>query len=98
MSAEAKINELGLNLSQATPPVANYVPAVVTGKLVFLSGVLPYADDGSRMAGKVSVAYSIDEAQKAARQTMTGLLARLRAEIGSLDRVTRIVKELQLEG
>ena len=53
MGAEDRVNELGLDLSRAAAPVANYVPAVTTGKLVFLSGKGPTQDDGTMLRGKV---------------------------------------------
>ncbi len=94
MSAEARIKELGLDLSSAPQPVANYVPAVRTGNLVFLSGQGPRKPDGEMVTGKVGSELSADEAYAAARLVGIGLLSALRQEIGSLDRVTRVVKTL----
>jgi enamine deaminase RidA (YjgF/YER057c/UK114 family) len=92
MSAEDKAKELGLDLSNPSAPVAAYVSAVRTGDLVFLSGTIPMRSDGSRVEGKVGKDLSVEQGYDAARLTAVGLLARLRAEIGSLDRVRRIVK------
>jgi len=92
MTAEEKIAELGLNLGSGPAPVANYVPAVQTGNLVFLSGQLPTKPDGSRVIGKLGADLEVQAGYDAARLCATGLLARLRDEIGSLDRVVRVVK------
>jgi enamine deaminase RidA (YjgF/YER057c/UK114 family) len=91
-SAEERLRELGIELPGVAAPVANYVPAVTAGNLVFLSGGLAVRPDGTRPAGKVGSEVSIEEAYAAARLAALGLLARLRAETGSLDRVRRIVK------
>lgn len=92
MTAEERVTELGLNLTSGAAPVANYVMAVQTGNLVFLSGQLPTLPDGSRQRGKVGVEFSTDEAYQSARLATIGLLSRLKEAIGSLDRVTRVVK------
>jgi enamine deaminase RidA (YjgF/YER057c/UK114 family) len=93
MSAEERAGELGLDLSEPAVPVANYVPAVRTGNLVFLSGHIPPAGpDGSRPAGKVGADLDADQAYLIARNVAVAMLASLRAEVGSLDRVRRIVK------
>lgn len=90
--AEAKARELGLDLS-ANPPVANYVPAVRTGGLVFLSGHGPFRD-GELIRGKLGADLEVEAGYEAARAVMVQLLASLKAEVGSLDRVSRIVKLL----
>ena len=92
MSAEDKAKELGLDLGGASPPVANYVATVRTGNLVFVSGQLPTRSDGSRPIGKLGAEVSVEEGYDAARLAAVGLLARVRAETGSLDRVKRVVK------
>ena len=94
MSAEEKIKELGLDLSQPAGPVANYVPAVTTGKLVFLSGKGPTQADGTMMRGKVGSDFTADEGYDAARLVGIQLLAGLREHIGSLDNVKQVVKLL----
>lgn len=91
MSAEEKLRELGIQLPDAPAPVANYVRAVTTGNLVFLSG---HGPDRSIHTGKVGRDLTIDEGYAAARSVAINLLASLKAEIGDLDRVTRIVKVL----
>jgi len=91
---EARLAELGLQLPEPPPPVANYVGAVRTGNLVFVSGHGPHMRGGYRHLGKVDSEVGVSEAREAARLTMLNCLATLRAELGSLDRVTRIVKLL----
>jgi enamine deaminase RidA (YjgF/YER057c/UK114 family) len=94
MSAEARAQELGLDLSHPAAPVANYVPAVTTGNLVFLSGKGPMRPDGTMAAGKVGADISVDEAYEAARLVGIQLLAALKEHVGSLDNVSRVVKVL----
>ena len=89
---EARIEELGLSLPEPTPPVANYVKAVHTGNLVFLAGHGPALADGVLMTGKVGQDLSLEEGQEAARLTAISMLATLKAELGDLNRVRRVVK------
>ncbi len=91
---EKKLKELGIELKKPPTPVANYVPAVQTGKLVFLSGQGPLQDDGKFITGKVGSDVTIEEAQKAARLTGIRLLEALKGQIGDLNKVKRIVKVL----
>ena len=96
-AAEGRLAALGVTLPAPTPPGANRVPAVRTGNLVYLSGHGPGpAGDGKVPAGKVGQrpGYTEAEGYEIARSVGLGLLATLRAEIGSLDRVTRVVKVL----
>ena len=94
MKIEKKIMELGLSLLPLVKPVANYVPAVRTGSLIFLSGHGPIKEDGSLITGKVGADLSPEQGYEAARQTTMALLTSLKAEIGDLDKVKRIVKLL----
>ncbi len=96
MHVEAKLKELGIELPPAVTPVANYVPTVRTGNLVFLSGHGPFKDDGTLVTGKVGADLTDEEGYEAARLVAIGLLGSLKAEIGELDRVKRIVKLLGL--
>ena len=93
---EDRIRELGYTLPGAAVPVANYVPAVhVEGAgLVYTSGHVARRDDGSTVTGKLGADLSIEEGYEAARLTALGILGSLKATIGELDRVTRIVKLL----
>jgi len=94
MSAERRLRELGLDLGAVSAPVANYVNAVRTGNLLFLAGKGPRAVDGKRPQGKVGRDYTADEAYQHARSVGMDLLAVMRAELGSLDKVKRVVKLL----
>ncbi len=91
-SPEARLKALGIELPPAPTPVAWYVPAVRTGNLVYLAGQGPLAGGKPTVTGKVGAEISEQEGYKAARATILVSLAALRAEIGSLDRVRRIVK------
>jgi len=90
MSAERKLKELGITLAPVTPPVANYVNAVRTGNLLFLAGKGP----ASGVAGIVGKDITVEQAYGHARTTGLNLMAVMRDELGSLDRVKRIVKVL----
>jgi len=90
MSAERKLKELGITLAPVTPPVANYVNAVRTGNLLFLAGKGP----ASGVAGIVGKDITVEQAYGHARTIGLNLMAVMRDELGSLDRVKRIVKVL----
>ena len=96
MQIETKLKEMGVDLPQAATPVANYVPVVRTGNLVFLSGHGPIKEDGSLITGKFGSDLTTDQGYEAARRVAIGLLGSLKAEIGDLDKVKRIVKLLGL--
>ena len=91
---EARLDELGIELPRASPPVANYVNAVRTGNLIFMSGKSPLKPDGSLITGKLGTDLTVEEGYEAARLTGLNLLAALKRELGSLDRVRQIVKVL----
>ncbi|MGE0462963.1 MAG: RidA family protein [Vicinamibacterales bacterium] len=91
-SPEARLKALGIQLPPAPTAVANYVPAVRSGNLVFLAGQGPLANGKPTVTGKVGAQLTEEEGYKAARATILNSLAALRAEVGSLDRVRRIVK------
>jgi enamine deaminase RidA (YjgF/YER057c/UK114 family) len=90
--AEARLAEIGIELPKPPPPVANYVRAVRTGNLVFLAGHGPLEPGGGYVTGKLGKDLTVEEGYRAARLTGIALLASLKAEIGSLDRVRRIVR------
>jgi enamine deaminase RidA (YjgF/YER057c/UK114 family) len=92
MSYELRLKELGIELPAATKPVANYVPVVRVGDLLFLSGVLPSKEGQLVMTGKLGADVSIEQGVAAARLAVLNALAIVKAEAGSLDRVKRIVK------
>ena len=95
MSAERRLKELNLDLGAVSAPIASYVNAVRTGNLLFLAGKGPRAGaDGKRPMGKVGREYTLEQAYEHARTVGMDLLAVMRAELGSLDRVQRVVKVL----
>jgi len=87
MSHEARLEELGLELPAVPDPAGNYVHAVRTGDLLFLAGKGPRGS-----TGKVGAEVSVEDAYAAARDTGLTLIAVMKSELGSLDRVARIVK------
>jgi enamine deaminase RidA (YjgF/YER057c/UK114 family) len=89
---DQRLQELGIELPAAATPVANYVNAVTTGNLVFLAGKGPNLPEGGYVTGKVGRDLTIEEGYAAARLTGISQLAALKAHLGSLDRVKRIVK------
>jgi len=91
---ETRLSDLGLTLPDPPKAVANYVGAVTVGNLVFVSGHGPVQDGTFLYVGKVDSVVSVEDAQKAAQLVMLNALASLKAEIGSLDRVRRVVKLL----
>ena len=88
---EAKLAELGLTLPEPAAPVAAYVPVVISGGLAYVSGQLPFID-GALVKGRLGEDRDIGEGYDAARACGLMLLAQLKAALGSLDRVERIVK------
>jgi enamine deaminase RidA (YjgF/YER057c/UK114 family) len=93
-SPEAKLKELNIELFKPMAPVANYVRAVRTGNLIYLSGHGPTKADGTNIQGKVGKDLTIEQGYEAARQTGIALLSTLKSEIGDLGKVKRIVKVL----
>ena len=93
-SPEARIKELGIKLRTPGPASANFLGAVRVGNLVYLSGQGPLKEDGTFMIGKVGKEFSFEEAKYAARLTGISLLESLKAEVGNLSNVKRIVKVL----
>ena len=89
---ESRIAELGLTLPPGPAPVASYVPVVQTGNLVFTSGQLPLVDGALSITGKVGAEVSVEEANALARICVLNAIAAVKAEIGELSRVRRIVK------
>ncbi|MBX3329228.1 MAG: RidA family protein [Nitrospira sp.] len=92
MSYEKKLSDLGLTLPAPPKPVANYVPVVRTGDLLFLSGVLPSRDGRLVMTGKLGENLTVEQGVEAAREAVLNGLSIIRSEAGSLDRVKQIVK------
>nr|KGA06873.1 MAG: translation initiation inhibitor [actinobacterium acMicro-1] len=95
MTVEARLAELGITLPQVAAPVAAYVPAVISGNLVFTSGQLPFISGALPATGKVGDGHGLVPAADAkdyARLAILNALAAVKGVLGSLDRVTRIVK------
>ena len=93
-TVEQRLAELGHTLAEVAPPLAQYVPAVRVGNLVFLSGHGPNRGGELVFRGRLGETMTIPEGREAAELVMLNLLASLKAEIGDLDRVRRIVKLL----
>ena len=91
MSIEDRLDELGITLPQAAAPVAAYVPVVIAGGLAHVSGQLPFVN-GELVKGRLGENVPIEEGVAAARACGLMILAQLKAALGSLDRVERIVK------
>ncbi|MCZ2110393.1 MAG: RidA family protein [Dehalococcoidia bacterium] len=94
MDVDARLKELGIVLPPPFRPMANYVPAVRSGNLVFVSGHGPNRPDGTFITGKLGRDLGIEQGYEAARLTMLNCLSSLNAELGSLNRVRRFVKVL----
>src|SRR5881397_373561 len=94
MSAEARIAELKLELPPAPKPVGVYKPVVVCGNLAYVSGHGPLKSDRTLMLGRVGADLDLNGGRQAARQVGLTILATLRTELGSLDRIRRLIKLL----
>ncbi|QDU61639.1 Endoribonuclease L-PSP [Planctomycetes bacterium Pan216] len=92
MSHEMQVERLGLELPPAPKPVGTYVPAVRVDKLLYVSGHGPLLPDQTLITGKVGADLTLEQGVAAARTTGLGMLATLRSQLGSLDRVARVVK------
>ena len=91
MSIEARLKELGIELPKAAAPVASYVPVVTLGNLAHVSGQLPFID-GELVTGRLGEDVDLELGMRAARACALMILAQLKAALGSLDKVERIVK------
>lgn len=89
---DEKIASLNISIPVPPKPAGSYVPTVRSGNLVFVSGQIPIKDGRVEFQGKVPTNISIESAQDAARLCTINILAQLRAEIGSLDKVSKIVR------
>ncbi|HEV3168764.1 MAG TPA: RidA family protein [Actinocrinis sp.] len=92
VTPEERLAELGLKVPAVPKPVAAYVPAMRSGSLVFTSGQLPMVDGALLKTGKVGIEVSADEAKQLAERCALNALAAVKAEVGELSRVRRIVK------
>lgn len=92
MSIDQKLAELGITLPSPKPPVANYVPVVKTGNLLFVSGQVSVDGSGKVAIGKLGGGMSIEDGREAAKLCAINILAQVKAAAGDLDKVVRIVK------
>jgi enamine deaminase RidA (YjgF/YER057c/UK114 family) len=92
MSPETRIQELGIELPEATPSLASYARTVRHGNLMYVSGQLPLLGGSIVRAGKVGGGVSVADAIVAARQCAVNAIAAMKAEVGDLSKVSRIVK------
>ena len=91
MSASDRLKAAGVTLPDARPPVANYVPFVITGNLLFISGQVSIMPDGL-IKGRLGEDMTLEQGQQAARACAINLIAQMKVALGDLDRVTRVVK------
>lgn len=92
MTLETRLAELGIALPAPPRPLGSYVPAVITGRLLFLSGMLPIKDGCPAFTGRMGVDLTIEEGRHAARLAALNGLAVARETLGSLDRIHRAVR------
>lgn len=92
MSIADRLKELSITLPEPPKPVAAYIPAVRTGNLLFISGQLPTEAGQLRYSGKVPADVSVEDAAAAARLATINALAVAQGELGSLDKVSRVVR------
>src|ERR1700716_715246 len=92
VTAEERLKELGITLPAPPEPFGTYVEAVQTGNLLFLSGMLPTEGDAAKTIGRVGAELDVEAGRKAAYLAALNVLAVARQHLGSLDKVTRIVR------
>jgi enamine deaminase RidA (YjgF/YER057c/UK114 family) len=89
---DEKLKSLGITLPVPPKPAGSYIPVVISGNLVFVSGQIPMQEGKVTFAGKVPTEKTVEEAQSAARVCAINILAQLKANLGSLDRISKIVR------
>ena len=89
---EARLQSLGIVLPAAPNPVANYVPSCLAGNLLFISGQISRAADGTVTKGRLGADLSVDQGRAAARLAALNVLAQVKATVGDLDRVAQVVR------
>jgi enamine deaminase RidA (YjgF/YER057c/UK114 family) len=92
MTPQARLAELGIILPAAAAPAANYVPSVIAGGLLHISGQIPFGPDGKPFQGRLGETMDAAQGAALARLCAINLIAQMQAALGSLDRVERIVK------
>jgi enamine deaminase RidA (YjgF/YER057c/UK114 family) len=91
-TVEVRLRELNLELPDASAPIANYVPHLITGTQLYISGQVPLGPDGLAFQGKVGVEFDVDQGQQAARLCALNILAQARDALGDLDRIERCLR------
>ncbi len=91
-NTETKLETLGISLPSPAAPAANYVPYVISGNLLIISGQVPLGPDGLEYQGKLGEDYDVAIGQAAARLCAVNILAQAKAALGELDRITQMVK------
>jgi len=89
---DERLEALNILLPSPPKPVGSYVPVVITGNLAFVSGQIPIRDGKVIYAGKVSKDLSVEDAQRAARLCIINALAQIKTKLGSLDRISKIIR------
>ena len=92
MTIEKRLIDLGISLPSGTAPAANYANAVLTGNLLFIAGKAPLPENGKLPKGKLGREFSAEDGYRLARSAALDLIAVMKTELGSLDRVARIVE------
>jgi enamine deaminase RidA (YjgF/YER057c/UK114 family) len=92
MSAERRLKDLGIALPSGSAPAANYANAVRTGNLLFIAGKAPLPENGKLPKGRLGREFSTQDGYRFARSAALDLIAVMRTELGSLDRVARVVE------
>ncbi len=91
-TVESRLAELGYDLPAPPEPIGNYLSACRSGNIMWMAGVGSRRADGSRISGKLGADLSVEQGYEAARWCALNLLARMKAELGSLDRVAQVLK------
>jgi enamine deaminase RidA (YjgF/YER057c/UK114 family) len=91
-TAEQRLRELGIKLPRPPTPLGAYVEAVQTGNLLFLSGTLPVEEGTPKFLGRIGAEVGIEDGQRATRMAALNAVALVKQHLGSLDRVTRVVR------
>ena len=90
--AETRLAALGLALPEAPQPVANYTPTLRSGELLFVSGQVSKSGEGALMTGVLGAGLSVEDGQQAARLCALNILAQAKAALGSLDKITQVMR------
>lgn len=89
---ENHLESMGITLPTPASPAANYVPFVMSGNLLTISGQVPVGPDGLEFQGKLGAGYDVETGQKAARLCAINILAQAKAALGDLDRIEKMIK------